>query len=635
MKFVSLFILTIALLLGIAGTTQAQYPKRTDGVWARTAPAGSIKMDGVLNEPEWAKAESLKVVYGVPGQLPTSGYRSEFNPDLAKDSTRATVKFLFCDGYLYLGFEIPDSSIGGSVDWARWDGIIMSIKNKLSKDRPIAPIELSYLWWYANVPQYVKPGCPPRFIGNEYGDYNDTTRTDAQRAVWDAVTIVHGLSNDDTNPDTGWTVEMRIKLSAMGYTPTAPQGDIVEFNFSIWDCDNAWGTDASRINTTRTHFQSPWGNNNSNNTGRIYVSPDVTTATAVLPDVQPDVVIPSAGSAKLPTIDGKLTEDVWKGAYSFDIAWADSNVRKTYPGIGPYISGQYQPQLYGNPISPVLDPSFATVKMFFKDHYLYLGADVKDMLVQGTEVFDKTDGIMFNIGHRTSLNAENVMTFLKVRVSYDATGKAAAYDYLPGLVDSSAAIWASAIKGGTTVNNNSDIDSGYSVEMRLDLTKLGYPSDLGDKLLFMGVVLSDGDSFDDSLANYGTRTWWFREHDGGPACAWMVMDPTKVISDVKDASRISIPSGIELVGNYPNPFNPTTNISFKMPFNGDASLRVFTTLGEEVFKTTLTGLHAGLNEYKFNPAGMASGVYFYQVTSLGRGESGTMKSNVAKMLLMK
>ena len=40
--------------------------------------------------------------------------------------------------------------------------------------------------------------------------------------------------------------------------------------------------------------------------------------------------------------------------------------------------------------------------------------------------------------------------------------------------------------------------------MKIDLTGLGYPADLGDKLIFTGIMF-DGDSFEDPLANYGTR----------------------------------------------------------------------------------------------------------------------------------
>ena len=50
------------------------------------------------------------------------------------------------------------------------------------------------------------------------------------------------------------------------------------------------------------------------------------------------------------------------------------------------MSAHFQPELGGNPRPPILDPSLATVKMFFKDHYLYVAATIADGRVQGTEV---------------------------------------------------------------------------------------------------------------------------------------------------------------------------------------------------------------------------------------------------------
>ena len=124
-------VLSFLLLQGIL---LAQYPVREDVLWARTAPAGSITMDGVLDEPEWVAAESITLVYGEPGLLPTSGWRPEFNPDAVTDPTHATIKFLVTsDNQLWLGFTIPDSSIGGNGTWARWDGILMSVKNKADR----------------------------------------------------------------------------------------------------------------------------------------------------------------------------------------------------------------------------------------------------------------------------------------------------------------------------------------------------------------------------------------------------------------------------------------------------------------------------------------------------------------------
>ena len=104
-------------------------------MWARTVPAGTITMDGVLNEAAWAQAESFKIVYGQPGPLPTSGWRAEFKIQTqVTDPTHATVKFLVSsDNQLWLAFDIPDSSMV-VCGWPTWDGILMSIKDKADLD---------------------------------------------------------------------------------------------------------------------------------------------------------------------------------------------------------------------------------------------------------------------------------------------------------------------------------------------------------------------------------------------------------------------------------------------------------------------------------------------------------------------
>ena len=72
-----------------------------------------------------------------------------------------------------------------------------------------------------------------------------------------------------------------------------PEGDIVMLNFSIWDCDYLFEGNPGAISTARTHFQSPWGNDNANNVARIHARPDVTTTSGTLPSVDPDVVLPN------------------------------------------------------------------------------------------------------------------------------------------------------------------------------------------------------------------------------------------------------------------------------------------------------------------------------------------------------
>lgn len=631
---IKIFTVFVIVLL-LQSLTFAQFPTREDVVWARTTTAGSLTLDGQLDEAAWSSAEFIMLEYGQTGLLPTSGWRPEFQPDAITDPTHATIKFLVTDdNQLWLGFDIPDSSVGGNQDWARWDAILMNIKDKLTLDPTInfaQPVEYFYTWWYVNIDTLVVPGAPPRFIGR-YGNFDDTTRTPEQISAWNAATIINGTSND-AGRDEGWTVEMRMDLSVLGYDVTLPEGDIIMLNFSIWDCDYLFEGNPSTVNTTRTHFQSPWGNTNANNTARIHVRPDVTTSSGVLPDVNPDVILPINQSYADPVIDGVLDDDVWDGAYSFEIAWDDNAIKFSYPGVGPWVSGHFQPELGGNPRPPVVDPSHSVVKMFFKDNYLYLGADMTDARVQGVAELDKVDGIRFMIGDREFNNDDNNMIVRQMRINFDGSGQPAAFEFLQTLVDTGMAEFAIALKGATTVNNNTDIDEGYSIELKINLEGLGYPMDLGDKVLFMGADLYDGDSFDDPLNDYGTRSWWFREHEGGPALAWMYMDPNNPVG-VKDEIADIIPNSIELYGNYPNPFNPSTNIKFSIPEAGNVNIRVFNTLGEQI-ENIITYRTAGINEFKFNASSLSTGIYFYEI-SLNSSTSGiNLLSKTGKMILLK
>lgn len=635
MKRFKISIAVVLMLLFFQLVSLAQFAPRQDVMWARTVPAGTITMDGVLNEAAWSQAESITLVYGQQGTLPTSGWRPEQNEEAITDPTHATIKFLVSsDNQLWLAFDIPDSSIGGS-GWPTWDGILMSIKDKADID-PTTTIakaaEYFYTFWTAGLPSELPVvGSYPRFIG-KYGNFNDTTRTPQQRAAWDAKTVINGISND-AGRDESWITEMRIDLASVGYDITDADGDLIGLNFSIWDCDYLFEGDPLRINSSRTHYQSPWGNVNANNVVRVFARPDVGLS-STLPVVMPDVKIPNGAAFPDPVIDGMPDEAVWVGAYVFFLGWDIENLRVNYPTVGKFQSAHFQPELGGNPRPPVLDPSIAQIAMFFKDKYLYVSAIITDGRVEGSEVYDQIDGLRIMIGHRTDINDANYMNFKMLRVNFNATGVPTAYEYLPTLIDSGKAQFGIALKGATTVNNKTDIDEGYYIEMKIDLTGLGYPEDLGDKLIFMGAMLSDADSFEDPLSNYGTRSWWFREHDGGPAAAWGVLDPNTPVG-VEDNNFTVIPNSIQLLGNYPNPFNPTTNIKFSVPETGDVNIKVYNTVGEEIRNINLFNSNAGEISYSFNAISISSGVYFYKI-SLNNSESGkNYVSSIGKMILLK
>jgi len=624
-----------AIVLLLQAINFAQFAPRQDVIWARTIPAGTITMDGVLNEAAWSQAESINIVYGQQGTLPTSGWRPEQNADAITDPTNATVKFLVSsDNQLWLAFDIPDSSINGS-GWPTWDGILMSIKDKADLD-PLSTIakaaEYFYTFWTAGLPSELPVvGSYPRFIG-KYGNFTDTTRTPEQRAAWNATTVINGTSND-AGRDVSWITEMRIDLASVGYDVTDADGDVVALNFSIWDCDYLFEGDPLKINVTRTHLQSPWGNANANNVVRVYAKPDI-GLTSSLPTVPPDLKIPNGAAFSNPIIDGNPNEAVWAGSFTFDLGWDIETLRQNYPGVGKFMSAHFQPEIGGNPRPPVLDPSLAQIRMFFKDNFLYLSATITDGRVQGTEIYDQIDGLRVMIGHRAENNDDNNLVFKQIRINFNAAGVPTPYEYLTTLLDSGKAVFAVALTGTTTVNVNTDIDEGYSIEMKIDLTGLGYPPNLGDKLIFTGIMLADGDSFEDPLSNYGTRSWWFRENDGGPVTTWGVLDPNTPVG-VENENITLVPNSIELYGNYPNPFNPSTTINFAIPETGDVNIKIYNTVGEEVKNINLFNKNAGELDYTFNASALSSGVYFYKISLNSSTSEKNYLSTIGKMILLK
>ena len=70
-----------------------------------------------------------------------------------------------------------------------------------------------------------------------------------------------------------------------------------------------------------------------------------------------------------------------------------------------------------------------------------------------------------------------------------------------------------------------------------------------------------------------------------------------------------MPSRVELTGNYPNPFNPSTVIRYKLPELADVELSVYDLLGRRVSTLVAASQSAGVYEVVWDAEGAASGVY--------------------------
>lgn len=82
-------------------------------------------------------------------------------------------------------------------------------------------------------------------------------------------------------------------------------------------------------------------------------------------------------------------------------------------------------------------------------------------------------------------------------------------------------------------------------------------------------------------------------------------------------SDLTIPQTFELIQNFPNPFNPNTMISYKIPTAGVVSLKIHDQLGREIETLVNEFKFPGNYTSKFSAEryGLSSGIYFYTLKS--------------------
>jgi hypothetical protein len=93
-------------------------------------------------------------------------------------------------------------------------------------------------------------------------------------------------------------------------------------------------------------------------------------------------------------------------------------------------------------------------------------------------------------------------------------------------------------------------------------------------------------------------------------------------------TSVQSPNGFYLGQNFPNPFNPVTDIYFSVPKSQNIRITVTDVLGKEIGVITQGFTAAGSYKANFDASGLSSGIYFYKFES-------NEFSEVKKMTLVK
>ena len=195
--------------------------------------------------------------------------------------------------------------------------------------------------------------------------------------------------------------------------------------------------------------------------------------------------------------------------------------------------------------------------------------------------------------------------------------------------------------GGSNWLDGVDPATGYTVDMTaysLVLDSTGaVPADAAEyNVMIHGQAGNGGKSaflsFDVVALNTVPSYYWVGA--GDYCCYQPTLSPLvqayeglAAIAGIDD--DVVVPKAFSLKGNYPNPFNPSTNIAFTLDVRSDVTVTVYSLLGEEVATLHNGIMQPGLQSVKWNGndshgAQVASGVYVYRVEAQDRALTGKM-----------
>jgi mono/diheme cytochrome c family protein len=93
-----------------------------------------------------------------------------------------------------------------------------------------------------------------------------------------------------------------------------------------------------------------------------------------------------------------------------------------------------------------------------------------------------------------------------------------------------------------------------------------------------------------------------------------------------------IPTSFRLIGNYPNPFNPSTQIQFELPESAQYTISIFSVHGQLLMEE-VGFASAGIASISVDMQTNPTGVYLYQVSAVVNGQTNMI--GTGRMTLIK
>ncbi|MEJ2616628.1 MAG: FlgD immunoglobulin-like domain containing protein, partial [Ignavibacteriaceae bacterium] len=110
--------------------------------------------------------------------------------------------------------------------------------------------------------------------------------------------------------------------------------------------------------------------------------------------------------------------------------------------------------------------------------------------------------------------------------------------------------------------------------------------------------------------------------------------------EVENKTSAEVPKEFALLGNYPNPFNPSTSISYNLPKISSIEIEIYDILGHKVKEFYITSQSAGTQSVIWNGTNnnnekVSSGIYLYHLKAISLEGKQDVFEKTAKLLLLK
>ena len=167
------------------------------------------------------------------------------------------------------------------------------------------------------------------------------------------------------------------------------------------------------------------------------------------------------------------------------------------------------------------------------------------------------------------------------------------------------------VSGGVTLTSYDALMNSTGNQYGSDVIVPGDPdaSGLVDK------ISNESPDFGDRMPQGGTP---LDDEEIALIRTWIAEGATEV--PTSSERELTEPKEFRLLGNYPNPFNPTTQIRFSAPVAAQYTISVFTVHGK-LISEHVGSISAGVATIDLNMASNQTGVYFYKVVAVSNNQA--------------